>query len=97
MLGAILIVFHMKGCPHCRAVTGPQSACRPLGGVRVLEVEAAHPAVEDVAITSFPTIWLSLPDASYAYPAGRARETDAIQDWIDSKLFKASSTLPSFW
>lgn len=100
MEGAILIVFHMDGCPHCKAVTGSESACRPLQGVRVLEIEASHPAVEDLRIQSFPTIWLSLPRDAYAYTTGRPRATGALQDWIDSKIAKEevpSPALFSFW
>lgn len=82
----------MKGCPHCTAVTGSQGACAALKDVGVLEVEASHPLVEDVGVTSFPRIWLSTPDNAWEYSSGR-RTTDSIQSWIASKLADTPSVV----
>ena len=84
MAGPILAVFHMDGCPHCEAVTGPAGACARLKNVSVLEVESRHPLVRDVNITSFPHLWLSTPDAVWEFNGSRT--TDALQAWIGEKL-----------
>lgn len=88
MTGAILVVFHMTGCPHCLSVTGSEGACAALKDVGVLEVEARHPLAEELGITSFPRIWLSTPDNAWEYRSGR-RTSDAIQEWIHSKVIPA--------
>ena len=83
----------MTGCPHCVSVTGSEGACAGLKNVGVLEVEARHPLVDDVGVTSFPRIWLSTPDNAWEYSSG-PRSTDSIQSWIASKL--ADSSVNSF-
>ena len=82
---AILVVFHMKGCRLCKPVIGPGGACAALQHVNVLEVEAAHPLVGDVEISSFPQLFLATPKATWGYGQG-ARTQKAIQNWIRSKL-----------
>ena len=81
----ILVVFHMNGCGHCKAVSGPDSVCAGLRDVHVMEVESEDPLTELLGIQSFPTIWLSSPDKVVAYNSGE-RSTDALQDWIFSKI-----------
>jgi hypothetical protein len=85
MSGAVLVVFHMTGCPHCISVTGSSGACAGLKDVGVLEIEAMHPLVEHLRITSFPRIWLSTSDNAWEYRSG-PRTSEAIQEWIYSKL-----------
>jgi len=70
-----LVVFHMDGCPHCEAVTGPDSALRAVGDlVSVYEVEAREPLAQRLEISSFPTILLSTPFVAFKYDGNRTPE-----------------------
>ena len=82
MRPAVVIVFHMRGCPHCVEVTGPQGACSKLKRVVVLEIESAHPLPSQVGVRSFPTLWLSTPTSVREYD-GRERSPEALQKWVD--------------
>lgn len=79
---AVVVVFHMNGCPHCPPAL---EACNKLQDTNVVSIESQHPLVEDLGISSFPTILLSLPSALFEYRKG-PRSTDAIQKWLASKL-----------
>lgn len=70
-----LVVFHMDGCPHCKAVTGPDSALRAVRDlVSVYEVEAREPLAQRLEISSFPTILLSTPFVAFKYEGNRTPE-----------------------
>lgn len=70
-----LVVFHMDGCPHCKAVTGPDSALRAVRDlVPVYEVEAQEPLARRMRIASFPTILLSTPLVAFKYEGERTPE-----------------------
>jgi len=67
-----LVVFHMDGCPHCKAVTGPDSVLRAVSDlVPVYEVEAQEPLAKRLEIASFPTILLSTPLVAFKYEGDR--------------------------
>jgi hypothetical protein len=77
---AIVVVFHMHGCPHCPPLL---DACRDLRRAHVVEVEAQNPLVDQLGISSFPTLWLSTPKDVFHYTGPRtAADIDA---WIETK------------
>jgi hypothetical protein len=78
----ILVVFHMRGCPHCPSAL---AACEKLQSANVLAVEDAHPMVTELGINSFPTIWLSLPDGLFEYRKPQRTSQD-IEAWIQQKM-----------
>ena len=68
-----LVVFHMDGCPHCSAVTGPQSTLRAVEDlVPIYEVEAKEPLTRAMGIASFPSILLSTPLVAFEYEGDRS-------------------------
>ncbi len=81
-MAPVLVVFHMNGCPHCPPAL---EACDGVRGASLVTVEAGHPLVRELGISSFPTIWLSSPAAAFEYKSG-PRSTEGIQKWVDSKL-----------
>jgi hypothetical protein len=81
-------VFHMIGCPHCRAVTGPQGALAPLSRFQhlsVVEIESADPLCEAMSVNSFPTIFLVTKESVFRYPSSGDRTTEAFERWIASR------------
>ena len=79
---AILVVFHMKGCPHCPRVL---KLCRNISGIDRVEVESAHPLCDDAGVRAFPSVVLALPHV--AYEAERSVATpEELLSWIQSKL-----------
>jgi hypothetical protein len=80
----VLVVFKMHGCPHCEAVSGPESACLGLENVLVLEIENNHPLPRALKVAGFPTLWLSQKDSVHEFSG--ARTTADIQKWIDAHL-----------
>ena len=81
-----LVVFYMNGCPHCKAVTGPQSVCREgLDDlVDLYEIEASDSLTRAVGVTSFPTIVLVNPLFAFAFEG--ARESEAIREFVLRKM-----------
>jgi len=89
-----LVVFYMNGCPHCAAVTGPNSACRGLEDlVDLYEIEASDPLTRAVGVTSFPTIMVVNPFFAFAYDGPRKRE--AIREYILRKMALTTDYLDS--
>ena len=82
MTRAIIVVFHMKGCPHCppalEAANGVKTA-------HVVYISSDHPAVQELGISSFPTIWLSLPSTLFDYGSNE-RSTSALEQYVTDKL-----------
>jgi glutaredoxin len=80
-----LVVFHMNGCPHCAAVTGPQSATRGVQDlVPVYEVEASDPLARKMGVSSFPTIFLSTPLVTFKFE--NARTPQEIRRFVLEKM-----------
>ena len=70
-----LVVFHMIGCPHCKAVSGPNSILRGIEDlVPVYEIESSDPATKQAGISSFPTIRLVTPLVTFGYEGPRTLE-----------------------
>ena len=80
----VLVVFHLAGCPYCKAVVGPGSICRDLAKVHLLEIGADHHLGHDLQIQAFPTMLLVLPNQTYQYNGARTKE--ALSAWIQGKL-----------
>lgn len=92
MASQALVVFHMNGCPHCEAVTGPNSACRGLQDlVDLYEVEASDPLTRAVGISSFPTILVVNPLFAFSYDG--ARQTSEIRSYTLQKMAQTSEYL----
>lgn len=67
-----LVVFHMHGCPHCKAVTGPESAAKGVADlVPVYEIESSDPLSKKVGVASFPTIMLVTPHVVFQFEGVR--------------------------
>ncbi len=73
----ILVLFHMHGCPHCPPL---MEACRAQASAPVVMLEAGHPLTSEVGIASFPTLWLSTPEALFEF--GGLRSAPAIGQWV---------------
>jgi len=83
-----LVVFHMNGCPHCKAVTGPESVARGVADlVPVYEVEASDPLSKKMGVTSFPQIFLSTPHVVFQFEG--ARTPTALREFVLEKLGQA--------
>ena len=62
-----LLVFHMHGCPHCRAVVGPNGLGAAVAeAADVYEFEARHPLCARLGVASFPSFAV-LDDAGRLY------------------------------
>jgi hypothetical protein len=82
---ASLVVFHMNGCPHCRAVTGPQSATRGVQDlVPVYEVESSDPLAKTMGVSSYPTIFFSTPFVTFKFE--NARTPEEIRKFVLEKM-----------
>jgi hypothetical protein len=70
-----LVVVHMHGCPHCKAVTGPESAARGVADLApVYEIESSNPLSQELGVTSFPSIFFSTPHAVFRFEGSRTPE-----------------------
>ena len=82
---ASLVVFHMNGCPHCKAVTGPQSVTRGAQDlVPVYEVESSDPLAKRMGVSSYPTIFFSTPLVTFKFEG--ARTPEAIRKFVLEKM-----------
>jgi len=80
-----LVVFHMKGCPHCKAVTGPQSAAKAVGDLLpVYEIESSDPLAKQMGVSSFPTIFFTAPGLSFKFD--RDRTPEEIRRFVLEKM-----------
>lgn len=82
MTRAIIVVFHMKGCPHCPPALEAANAVKT---AHVVNISSDHPVVKQLNISSFPTIWLSLPSTLFDY-GSKERNTPALEQYIMDKL-----------
>lgn len=88
-----LVVFHMNGCPHCAAVTGPQSACRGLEDlVDLYEIEAADPLTRAVGVSSFPCVMLVNPLFAFG-PYEGPRDQASIRAYVLRKMAQTTAYL----
>lgn len=84
-----LVVFHMHGCPHCKAVTGEESVLRSVADLLpVVEVESSDPLARTAGVKSFPTIMLVTPAVSFEYQGPRTPE--AIRNFVSEKMEQLS-------
>ena len=82
---ASLVVFHITGCPHCKAVTGPQSVTRGAQDlVPVYEVESSDPLAKRMGVSSYPTIFFSTPLVTFKFEG--ARTPEAIRKFVLEKM-----------
>jgi hypothetical protein len=71
-----VVVFHMDGCPHCKAVTGKSSVLREGAGdlAPIYEIESSDPLSRNMGITSFPSIFVVTPIVAFAFEGKRTPE-----------------------
>ena len=86
-----LLVFHMHGCPHCRAVVGSDGLGAALkDDVDVYEIEASHPLCEALDVRSFPSFAVLDDDRYYAWRRGAPRTVEAFRDALATLRFDAT-------
>ena len=86
MVRSVLLVMYMDGCPFCPPAI---EAASKVTGADVININSSHPIVKDLGVSSFPTIWLSLPNSLYDF-GSRERSPDSLEQFI---LDKASNIL----
>ena len=80
-----LVVFHMHGCPHCKAVTGPESTARAVADlVPVYEIESSNALAQKVGVQSFPSIYFATPHAVFHFEGHRTPE--ALRKFVLEKM-----------
>ena len=89
-MAPILVIFHMDGCPHCPPVL---AASKQVKDAHVLTVESRNPMTTELGISSYPSIWLSLPGDLFEFQSSshtqrtqrmdRRKDPRLAQDIVD--------------
>ena len=86
MEGQLLVIFHMVGCPHCKQIVGEWGSGAAVSDILpVYEVESRELLCDKAGVSSFPTIWLCMPQGVFEYQR-QERTAAALREWILDRM-----------